>query len=246
MKTHLKTVLLTLAVLGLSCLWTIWQPLKIDMDIMHTFFEVFGVTYAIIVGFALYLVSESFDAFRRTVNAEVDDLQDLRDYLVYVDRQDELVEEIKGKIRKYVEHVLDKEWPAMAAGQHVEMDTPAVVYDIMRSINKIRRTNDSDLVALEKLISTMASITTHRMERLNAAQERLPGPFRQLILILSGFLILTFSMMPRPVLTERLLLGGLVTLTSVLIILVIFDMADPFRGLWQVEPGLFRTLLEKL
>lgn len=48
----------------------------------------FGCTYAIIVGFAMFLVSENFGNFKRRVHAEIDDLQDLRDYLVYVDNQD--------------------------------------------------------------------------------------------------------------------------------------------------------------
>jgi len=243
---YIKTVVVTLVVMGLSCLWTVWQPVVVDLDVLQGFFEIFGVAYAIIMGFAMFLVSDNYNTFKRRIHGEIDDLQDLRDYLIYVDGQDELVEEIKGNIRKYVEEVLNKEWPAMTGHNHVEMDTPEEMYAVMRSVNKIRRTNESDAVALERLIATIASITTHRMERLHAAHEKLPSPFRQLILILSVFLLFAFSLMPVPHLPERLLLGSLMTLSTVLIVTVIFDMADPFKGFWRIEPDAFRSLLKRL
>ncbi len=246
MKTYIKPILVTLALLGLSCLWTVWQPVTIDLHVLHSFFEIFGVTYAIIVGFALFMVSENYNSFKRRLHAEVDDLQDLRDYLMYVDGQDELVREIKANIRKYVEHVLNVEWPAMMGRNHVEMDTPEEMYAVMRSVNKIQRTNESDLIALERLIATIASITTHRMERLHAAHEKLPSPFRYLVMTLSVFLLFAFSLMPIPSLGERLLLGSLVTVSSILIVHVILDIADPFTGFWRVEPDSLRTLLKRL
>ena len=134
----------------------------------------------------------------------------------------------------------------MRGHTQVEMDTPEEVYAIMRSVNKIRRTNESDGVALERLVATIASITTHRMERLHAAHEKLPSPFRQLILILSVCLLFAFSLMPIPSLVGRLVLGSLLTLNTVLIVFVIYDIADPFRGVWQIEPDGFQSLLERI
>lgn len=186
LSMYLKTVLVALAVMALSSLWTLWQPITIGLDVLQCFFEIFGVVYAIIVGFAMLLVSENYKAFKQHLHAETDDLQDLRDYLLYVDGQDQLVKEIKVNIRKYVEEILNDEWPAMMGDKQVEMDTPKQLYAVMLSVNRIQRTNESDAVALERLIATIASITTHRMERLHAAHEKLPSPFRYLIMILKG------------------------------------------------------------
>ena len=243
---YIRNTLVTLAIMGASCLWTVFQPVSVDLNVLQCFFEIFGVVYAIIVGFAMLIVSDNYSLFKQRLHAEIDDLQDLRDYLMYVDNQDGVVKEIRANIKKYVELVLEKEWPEMTGKGEVEMDTPEEMYAIMRGINKIRRTNESDGVALEKLISTVASITTHRMERLHAGREKLPPPLRYLILILSAIILFAFSLIPVTYLAASILLGSLLTLSIVLIVFVIFDIADPFRGVWRIGPDQFDDLRKRL
>ena len=193
MKINHRIIIAGLGLLGLSYLLVTFPLGRIEESVLEVFFGVFGVIYAIVAGFIILVLLENYSAIKAHIWAEVNTLQDLRDYLVYVDNQDTLVAEIKGAIKAYVESIIDKEWPQMINASQVDMDTSAEIYEIMQCINKLEVTNRSDSVALSKLIDTVGEITTHRTNRLYASGEKLPFLLMLFIIILSILVIFIFT-----------------------------------------------------
>ena len=246
MKINRITIIVGLAILGLIYLLVAYPLWQVEDNTLEVFFGVFGVIYAIVAGFIMLVLLENYSAIKAHIWAEVNALQDLRDYLIYVDNQDHRVEEIKGTIKLYVESVIEREWLEMVSSGKTDMDTSAEIYAIMQSINKIEITNRSDAVALGKLIDTVGDITTHRTDRLFSSGEKLPFLLKPFILIMSILVILIFTFLPIDNFTIKLLLNGANVFAVVLIYLVILDLSHPFKGTWSISNEPFVDLLKRV
>lgn len=245
MKVYIKTILVTLVVTAINY-WLILHPIaSIDTNSLEIFLNLFGVIYAIIVGFAILVVLNNYNEIRLCMNAEINELQDLRDYLMYVDNQDEVKKEIETQIQEYAKYVIEKEWPAMSHYQTIDFDTPSHVYAMMTSINKIKPGNPSDVAALERLINSIAAITTCRTNRLTASVDRLPHLLCHLIVLLSAVLIFSFTMIPIKEIWLNVLLNAVNSFGIALIYFVIIDLDYPFEGVWSIKPEPFHALLKR-
>lgn len=243
MKINRSIIITGLVILGLSYLLITYPSLQTEESILEVFFGVFGVIYAIVAGFIILVLLENYNAIKAHIWAEVNALQDLRDYLIYVDNQNDVVDEIKGTIKVYVASVIEKEWPKMISSGKVDMDTPVEIYEVMKSINHIEITNRSDAVALGKLIDTVGDITTHRTNRLYSSGERLPFLLMLFIIILSVLVILTFTFLPIEDMLIRFLLNGINIFVVVFNYIVIQDLSHPFKGAWSINNEPYRDLL---
>lgn len=246
MKVYLKTFLAMACILVLNYLLTLHPAFAIESNLLEIFFNLFGMIYAIIVGFAIYVVLNNYNEIRYYMSNEVNELQCLRDYLMYVDNQDDVKKEIKGKIKLYVESVVYKEWPAMIKSQKIDLDTPRELYDLMTAVNKIQPANASDNMALEKLIGSVSAITVHRTNRLSASLEKLPPLIRHLIFTLSMFIVVAFAFIPASNFWVNMGLNALNSFGIAFIYFVILDLDYPFGGVWCITPESFAELIPKL
>lgn len=242
-----RTIVITgLGILGLGYLLITYPLWRIEGAILEVFFGVFGVMYAIVAGFIILVLLENYNAIKAHIWAEVNTLQDLRDYLVYVDNQDDVVDEIKEAIKSYVESVIQQEWTEMVSASQVDMDTSAEIYEVMKRINKIEVTNRSDAVALGKLIDTVGEITTHRTNRLYSSGEKLPVLLKLFIIILSVLVVFIFTLLPIQEAIIRFLLNGVNIFAVVYIYIIIWDLNRPFKGVWGIDNEPYRDLLARL
>ena len=245
MGVYIKTILVVIAILGFNYLLILYPFANIDTNILEVFFSLFGVLYAIIIGFAIYVVLDNYNQVKQCMGKEINELQDLRDYLMYVDDQDEVKEKILKDINAYVQSVISKEWPAMISCQDVDSDTPAEIYAIAQNINTIKTNNPSDSIALERLINSLSAVTTYRTERLVASIEKLPALLRHVIFILSLFIIMVFMLIPITSVWLNMGLNALNSFGIVLIYFVIMDLDYPFGGVWSIRPNPYEKFLQK-
>ncbi len=246
MKVNRPTVIMSAVILGLGFLLITHPILQTDQNTLEVFFGVFGVIYAIVAGFIIVVLLENYRAIKGHIWAEVNALQDLRDYLIYVDNQQHVVGEIKGTIKMYVESIITQEWPDMVNCRKINMDTPTTIYAIMQGINRIDVTNSSDAVALSKLIDTLGEITTHRTNRLYASGEKLPFLLMLFIVILSILVVFAFTLLPIEDMTIRILLNGINMFAVVFSYIVIQDLSHPFQGAWCINSEPYQDLLKTM
>lgn len=245
MKVYAKVFFVVIVVSIINYLLILHPVASVGTDSLEIFFSLFGMIYAIIVGFSILVVLNNYNEIRLHMNAEINELQDLRDYLMYVDNQNEVRDEIAKNIREYAVFIVEKEWPAISHYQEVDFDTPPAIYEIMKSVNKIQPTNQSDIVALERLITTIAEITTARTNRLTASVDRLPALLRHLIVILSAVIIFSFTMIPIKEIWLNILLNAVNSFGIALIYFVIMDLDYPFGGVWSIQPEPFQAFLKR-
>jgi len=243
MKINHSIIITGLLVLGLNYLLITYPLWHVEESTLEIFFSIFSIIYAIVAGFIIMVLLENYNAINGHIWSEINALQDLRDYLIYVDNQNDIVDEIKENIKMYAESIIEKEWPQMMSSNKVDMDTSAEVYAIMKSINKIEVTNRSDVVALSKLIDTVGNITTHRTNRLYSCGEKLPFLLTLFIIISSILVVFIFTLLPIQDTIIRFLLNGINIFAVVFIYMIIWDLSHPFKGTWSINNEPYRDFL---
>lgn len=257
MQLYLKTMLLG------GFFWFIafglpWVTgVRIPSDVLEVFFGLFGGCYAIIVGFVIFMAIDSFYQVKRLVAAEVNALQDLRDFLLFVDPDPDdpsdtnraARDSVRSALVGYLQHVVHTDWPAMVAGKRQTAsfrDTPPAMIQLMQAVNRIRVGNASDEVALTLMVQTLAQITTYRTDRLAAAGSRLPPALRQLLLWLSLVAVVVFSFFGIESVVVQTSLNAAISFSIAFIYHIVMDLNDPFSGNWSIEKDDFVDLLGRL
>jgi len=86
------------------------EAIKTDIETWGVFFTVFGIIYAILVGFLLIEVLRRFSSLSSTIQEELNAAEDIRDFLVYIDENKESKRAIRKALIDYVNSVIEREW----------------------------------------------------------------------------------------------------------------------------------------
>lgn len=235
MIVYLKTAVLMVVILILGYILTFAQWRVIDGQILETFFSAFGTIYAIVIGFVIYQVTNYYNELKSYIVSEINAIQDLRDFLVFIDDHDDIVKDVIEKLNVYVMSIIKVEWPDMISQSTTSMKSSGKLYEVMKSVNKINPDNQSDIVALEKLIHTTSEITTYRTNRLNESKENLPPLLKQLVIMLSTFIVIAFTFVPIDEPVVRVILTAAIAFAVSLIYFVIIDLDNAYTGTWAVS-----------
>ena len=245
MGVYVKTILSVSLVTVLDALLRQTDWWRMPEGPLEIFFSVFGVVYAIIVGFAMYEALNNYSQIRHHMNSEVNELQDLRDYLMYVDGHEDVTARIAVGLRDYAASVVEQEWPEMSREHPLDMDTPDQLYRIMADVKAISPGGEREVLAVERSINTLAQITTHRTNRITASVERLPGLLVQLLAILSLFMIVAFTLISIESSGLKTLLTAANSFGVAFTFFVILDLDYPFHGVWSLRPEPFEEFVKR-
>lgn len=203
----------------------------------ESFFSVFGMSYAIIAGFLLLDVLRRFSDLSQTFEAELNAVEDVRDFLVYVDGgQEEAKSQIRKELLEYVRSVSEDEWKDMPDPKKpVNSDTSKELYDVMEAVNKLEVTNPSDSVALRSLIEKLSDITSFRTRRIALAKERLPVRLKLLLAFMSTTIVAVFILLSLKANIIHLIMVGAVTFSVHLLYMIVTDLDEPFTGHWNID-----------
>jgi len=219
-------------------------PEQVDIDVVGTFLGVFGMIYAIVVGFGVFIASERFDALSSAVEEETNTLDNIMDLFMFVDNQDELEVKIEKDFRSYVECVKNDEWKTMQRGEYSEKAKQAI-HELMNSVNSMKVTNPSDEVALSAMIERALSLTTWRTRRVSLASQHLSKMLRWLLNLLSVTLLVGFLLLPFGHIAIEVFMISIVVVSLVLLHYVVDDLDGPFDGIWQVSNAPYDRVLAR-
>lgn len=208
-----------------------------DLSSWSSFFTVFGVIYAIVAGFLLLTVINRYSALNQTIEDELNAVESTRDFLVYLDdEQNSAKTGMKQALASYTRSLSKKEWEEMSDPRlPMPSDTSEELYEVMRRGKKIRVRKESDSVVLSALIENISEITKMRTRRIALANERLPPRLRLLILFMSTVLVAGFFLVGvRGVFTHVFMLVTL-TISVHLVYMIIEDLDHPFYGVWNIN-----------
>jgi hypothetical protein len=263
----LRTMVGLLIALALMLLVRLYVPagaIRVDPGILGVFFTVFGLVYAIIIGFLLLDVLNRFNAISTAIQDELNAVERIRDFLIYVDNNEEAKAGIINALSTYMKSVIAREWPAMGQllrRRHAELalyyrrrpelelldpDTSQELYDVMRAVEKIKVIDESDGIALGAIIGKIGDATYYRTRRIELAQQSLPPTMEFLIVFMSMVLAIGFLLMDIKSIWVQSFMVISVNTAMHLLYMVVIDLDRPFEGLWSISSRPFARVLQRL
>ena len=118
-RIHIYLQLIANLVLGFLVLLLVrkflfYTNVSIDLGAWGVFYTVFGVLYAIIIGFILISTLDKFNNLKRSIDSEVNEIQNVRVLLKYFSNlQKEVINNVRKSLLNYVNSIHSSEWGNM-------------------------------------------------------------------------------------------------------------------------------------
>jgi hypothetical protein len=212
-------------------------------DVAGFIYAVIGVVYAVLLGFSAIIVWEQFRQAQEGVEREANELADLyRDAQVF---PPEVRKQVEDGLRAYIRSVVEKEWPAMAAGKS-SPETWEAYNQLWRIYHEFKPEDDHQRTWYAESIQRLNALGDQRRIRLLSVRSGVPGVIWA-VLLGAGVVTIGFSCLfgTRNVRAHGLMTAG-VAITIGAVLLSILALQHPFAGITRVPPEAFQQVGEIL
>ncbi len=206
-------------------------------DIIGWQLGILGTTYAVIMGFMLYTVWTNFGAAELNADSEANSLLNI--YRLSDGLPDPQRAELKTTARTYADVVLQDDWPAMASGNTVSLQSRPVSVKMWKILMSVKSASSSENNAEDHALYELSSLAEQRQMRRLQSNSRIPAVL-WFVLIVGGAVTIMSSCMFGS--ANALLHAAQVFAFSMLIALVLIAIADidrPFQGSVHVSNAAF-------
>ena len=227
----------------------------LSLSTWEVFYDVLGIIYAIVVGFILAELLGRFSDLKTLISKELNNLECIRDLLIYVDENRDAKENILAALRAYATSISDVEWASLRRiaikngaqkARSEESDTNERLYALMRAVETIRCIDESDRLVLGQIIAKIADVTVFRTQRYESSSSSLSPILKYLVVFLSFVLIVGIILAYVPSIIVHLFMIVAMTTAVFLLYAVITDLNNPYAGIWRIDPTPFSELAKTL
>lgn len=214
-------------------------------DVLVPLFLMAGTLYAVLLGFLVIAVWETFEAARTNIADEATTIVAL--YRLTNGMQDKEGDHMRHLIREYVENVIHDEWELQSHEGQASNKARKAVGDMDRAFRDMDpKTKLLDAQIHAAFLQTVAQVVAHRNKRLVQAKESLSWVMwlssigGGLITVLMTFLLFMEKTWP-----HILMSSAMATLIGLLLFVVVV-LNRPFVGPVALEPEPFEATLKTL
>ena len=161
-------ILVPCLIVGLAGVWLVrrydWMLDPEDNGTAALAHAFVGVLYAVALGLMVVAVQSDYTEVEMVVMKEAYLAGDL-----YIDSEGLSGpgrSEIQEQIKKYVNAVIQKEWPTITAGNFIEQDTQSIINELSHRIISYEPESDRGLVVYAEMLSGINDLLDQRRERL--------------------------------------------------------------------------------
>jgi len=141
-------------------------------NIVGYIFGTLGVVYAVVLGFAIFLVWQEYEDSDRSAAFEAGEaLAVYHDLNLYPDQA--IAKPLKESLATYLKSIIDDEYPAMARMERSK-GTDEAFLDLWTRFKSISPTNLQEQVLYSRTLTDMHSLAKNRTDRLQASLDELP------------------------------------------------------------------------
>ncbi len=214
-----------------------------DSDILGNYLQVIGSIYAFVIAFVIFVVWSQYTRTEEVVDQEVGKLKALM-LLCDCSEDAAMRHKLHAKITDYAEAVV-REVEANTDHRRTFGVAEYEWQELARSLHSINATLPRELVVYEDLLRTLSSLSTVRDQRLTVTSTRIPWVLWDLILFITTLTILPFCFLPVQSLFVDVVMVASMAASLAFILLLIRDLDNPFRGVFNVSFAPYRELLKK-
>ena len=209
-------------------------------DIAGPIFSTLGVVYAVMLGFVLIVVWQNFDATRDNTVTEANCYADI--YRDLGGLPDPFRNEARTAVTKYVNSIVDDEWPLMSVGHRSlkTQDLSTVYWNLYASFEPV---TEREKIYYQEILRKMNEGGELRRERLADAVTGI-NPVLWFVLLLGGIITIAFTFFfGSENIKAQMIMTTLLSLLIVLILFTTLNMDYPFSGDVSIGPQAFEQVL---
>lgn len=214
-------------------------------EVLISLFAAAGIVYAILLGFLVVVVWESYDDSHRNVAQEASTLVSLYRLTYGMDAAQGA--EMRGFIREYTNAVIEDEWPRLSTSGGASPRAQKAIGSIDRQFAKMdAATKANDAQVDGEILDLKSAVVSDRNQRLLEARDTIPWVMwfgaigGGIIVMVMSFFIYMERAWPHVLMTAfmGLLIGMLLYIMLVL--------ATPFSGPLAIGPEHFKEALQTM
>jgi FtsH-binding integral membrane protein len=227
-------VTLAASLLFMFLLNRVWSQEKrsVNNDLIGWQLTIVGTTYAVILGFMLLTVWNSYGESQANVDLEANALRDLyrtADALPEPQRT-----QLKQEARAYADAVIDRDWPEMADDKIPE-GSHLVNEAMWKTVMTLKPDSQTAAIYTSHVLDQLTRLTEHRRTRMLQAIYKLPAIFWAVLIVGAVVTVLsaaTFGARNTALHAFQVLSF---TLLVTLVLLAISDVNLPFEGWVHID-----------
>ncbi|MCX7878039.1 MAG: DUF4239 domain-containing protein [Ignavibacteria bacterium] len=219
------------------------DTLKDNHEVGGLIFNAFGLIYAVLLAFVVYITWTEYDNAKMNLETEATELLNLRfDSNAY---PEEIKNKISELIRDYALNVVNKEWDSMNKGE-VSDETTESFHRLWSVYTEINTSDIRNLQIYSESLKHLNHLGEKRRERIFSLKETIP-PIIWAVLFFFAIISIcyTFFFFTKRFWAQFIMTAGF-TITNSFILYMIYVLDHPFTGYSRIEPDSFRYLLSLL
>lgn len=215
--------------------------LKDNHEVGGYFFNAFGLLYAVLIAFVVYVTWTEFDTSIRDIELEAN-----QTYLLYFNAgefPEPSKTQIRNAVKEYIHVVINDEWKRLPAGDFDFKATAAItkLFDLYAGVDKSFSVNSK---FYEESISRLNELSELRRLRILASTSHVPTVV-WIILIIGWIVSIAFTYFfgMKNAAVHYSLVGILCSINALLLFLI-YDLDHPFTGHDKITTHAFDAVLQ--
>jgi len=207
---------------------------KESNDFTGAVVAVIGTTYAVILAFMLSGVWNQFQQAQSNEEQEANSLVNI--WRIASQLKVPGVEDARAACLKYADNAVQKEWPAMLAGQTMPLDNTRIVNQLWTFAGQVQEHSGSDSIGAYQIMEELRMLTEYRRIRIMQAREGLPAILWAVLIIGGVVTVAAACFFGVPSFRFHVLQVGVLSFLLSLVLVAIADLDRPYQGAVTVQP----------
>ena len=219
------------------------EVLKENHEVGGFIFNAFGLIYAVLIAFVVFVTWTEFDESRKNVDMEASELADL--YNGSQAMPGDIKNEIRSAIEEYILNVQHDEWPRLENGM-ISDNARTSYHKLINIFTRLDAGKITNEPVYRETLKHLNGLGEKRRDRIFDSRNDIPGLVWG-VLLFGGVMTVfyTFFFSTKKLLPQFLMTAGLAGLnTMILYMICILD--QPFRGYTKITPEAFNYVLEMI
>jgi hypothetical protein len=206
-----------------------------------SFSSAIGIVFGLFIGYAAISAWQGFKETSAVIEKEAYSLNSI--YRILVAYPPDIRSHEEALLTKYVEGVIEKEWPLMREDKF-EIATDKTLAEFTEILLLYNPKNNGELVAQQEVLRLISEYRQLRLHRIWASKYDLGSPLNICLAICAFLLMLHYSLYSMPNKTHHITMLLFLSTSMALLFYLIYEYHTPFSGLNAIEPTAFIRVSE--
>ncbi|MBN8569613.1 MAG: DUF4239 domain-containing protein [Ignavibacteria bacterium] len=215
--------------------------LRDNHEVGGYFFNAFGLLYAVLIAFVVYVTWTEFDTSIRDIELEAN-----QTYLLYFNAgefPEPSKTEIRNAVKDYINVVINDEWKKLPAGDS-DMKATYVITKLFDLYSKVDKSYSVNSKFYEESITRLNELSELRRLRILASISHVPTVV-WIILIIGWVVSIAFTyFFGMKNAAVHYTLVGILCSVNALLLFLIYDLDHPFTGNDKISTHAFEVVLQ--